>query len=138
VPQVEQQLLSLTRDYDNIQKSYESLLAKRIDARLAENLEKSRQGEQFTILERAMPPAVPSGPNMPLILGGGLLIGLALGTGLALLRERIDQTYTDGDSLQSAFPGVPVLAVIPTLTPSDRAAPDRLPAPAVGIAGGRR
>jgi len=138
VPQVEQQLLSLTRDYDNIQKSYESLLGKRIDARLAENLEKSRQGEQFTILERAMPPAVPSGPNMPLILGGGLLIGLALGTGLALLRERIDQTYTDGDSLQSAFPGVPVLAVIPTLTPSDRAAPDRLPAPAVGIAGGRR
>jgi polysaccharide chain length determinant protein (PEP-CTERM system associated) len=138
VPQVEQQLLSLTRDYDNIQKSYESLLAKRIDARLAENLEKSRQGEQFTILERAMPPAVPSGPNMPLILGGGLLIGLALGTGLALLRERIDQTYTDGDSLQSAFPGVPVLAVIPTLTPSDRAAPDRLPAPTVSIAGGRR
>ena len=51
IPGVEQQLLSLTRDYDNIKKSYESLLTKRIDARLAENLEKSRQGEQFTILE---------------------------------------------------------------------------------------
>lgn len=123
VPQVEQQLLSLSRDYDNIQKSYESLLAKRIDARLAENLEKSRQGEQFTILERAMPPAIPSGPNLPLIFGACLLVGAAAGTGLALLRERIDQTFTDGDSLQAAFPGVPVLAVIPTLAKSDRAQP---------------
>ena len=138
VPEVEQQLLSLTRDYDNIQKSYESLLAKRIDARLAENLEKSRQGEQFTILERALPPALPSGPNVPLILGAGLLAGLALGTGLSLLRERIDQTFADGDSLQSAFPGVPILAVIPTLTPSDRAQPEPLPARTVSLAGGRR
>lgn len=138
VPEVEQQLLSLTRDYDNIQKSYASLLAKRIDARLAENLEKSRQGEQFTILERALPPAIPSGPNVPLILGAGLLVGLALGTGLALLRDRIDQTFADGDSLQSAFPGVPILAVIPTLTPSDRAQPEPLPARTVSLAGGRR
>lgn len=138
VPEVEQQLLSLTRDYDNIQKSYESLLAKRIDARLAENLEKSRQGEQFTILERALPPAIPSGPNVPLILGAGLLVGLALGTGLAFLRERIDQTFADGDSLQSAFPGVPILAVIPTLTPSDRAQPEPLPARTASLAGGRR
>ncbi len=138
VPEVEQQLLSLTRDYDNIQKSYESLLTKRIDARLAENLEKSRQGEQFTILERAVPPAIPSGPNAPLILGVGLLVGLALGTGLALLRDRLDHTFADGDSLQSAFPGVPVLAVIPPLTPGGGVPDRRSSARMMSIAGGRR
>jgi polysaccharide chain length determinant protein (PEP-CTERM system associated) len=138
VPQVEQQLLSLSRDYDNIQKSYDSLLAKRIDARLAENLEKSRQGEQFKILERAVPPPVPTGPNLALILGACLLVGVGLGTLLAVLRERLDQTYVDGDSLQAAFPGVPVLAVIPTLAKSDRAAPAPPPARSVSIVGGRR
>jgi polysaccharide chain length determinant protein (PEP-CTERM system associated) len=113
VPRVEQQLLSLTRDYDNIKKSYDSLLEKRINAHLAENLEKSQQGEQFTILEKAIPPEVPSGPNKPLIWAAGLVGGFILGIGFALLREQTDHTYSDLESLQTAFPGVPVLATIP-------------------------
>jgi len=113
VPRVEQQLLSLTRDYDNIKKSYDSLLEKRINAHLAENLEKSQQGEQFTILEKAIPPELPSGPNKPLIWAAGLAGGLVLGIGLALFREQTDHTYSDPESLRTAFPGVPVLATIP-------------------------
>jgi len=113
VPRVEQQLLSLTRDYDNIKKSYDSLLEKRINARLAENLEKSQQGEQFTILEKAIPPERPSGPNKPLILLAGLAAGGVLGIALALLRQRTDSTYADPEELRAAFPGVAVLATIP-------------------------
>lgn len=116
VPRVEQELLSLTRDYENIQKSYESLLTKRIDARLAENLEKSRQSEQFTILEKAIPPSDPYSPNQLLLLAIGLAGGGLLGVIAALLRDQTDATFIEGDSLQKAFPGVPVLANIPQLT----------------------
>lgn len=116
VPRVEQELLSLTRDYENIQKSYESLLTKRIDARLAENLEKSRQSEQFTILEKAIPPSDPYSPNQILLLAVGLAGGGLLGLVAALLRDQTDSTFIEGDSLQKAFPGVPVLANIPQLT----------------------
>ncbi len=116
VPRVEQELLSLTRDYDNIQRSYESLLAKRIEARLAENLEKSRQGEQFTILEKAIPPADPYEPNPLLLMALGLAGGCVLGLIAALLRDQTDATYADGDALQHAFPGVPLLATIPVLS----------------------
>lgn len=114
---VEQELLKLTRDYDNLRESYDNLLAKRLEARLAENLERSQQSEQFRILERAVPPVRPYFPKKPLLLGGGLLIGLALGLGCAFLREQVDQTYGDPLSLQSAFPGVPVLTAIPLIRP---------------------
>jgi polysaccharide chain length determinant protein (PEP-CTERM system associated) len=125
VPRVEQELLSLTRDYDNIQKSYESLLAKRIDASLAQNLEKSRQGEQFTILEKAIPPSDPYWPNKALLLAIGLAGGALIGVIAAFLRNHTDSTFTESDALQHAFPGVPVLATIPQLSTtgdSDRAA----------------
>jgi polysaccharide chain length determinant protein (PEP-CTERM system associated) len=121
VPRVEQQLLSLTRDYDNIQRSYESLLAKRIDAKLAENLEKSRQSEQFNILEKAIPPADPYSPNRLLFLAIGLAGGTLLGMVSAFLRDQTDSTFAEGDSLQHAFPGVQVLATIPQMTPHSSA-----------------
>jgi polysaccharide chain length determinant protein (PEP-CTERM system associated) len=122
VPRVEQELLSLTRDYDNIKRSYESLLDKRLNAKLYENLEKSQQGEQFTILERALPPTAPYGPNKLLVLALGLALGGSCGLLLALLRDRTDPTYTDAASLQQAFPGVPLLATIPAF-PRARTAP---------------
>lgn len=121
VPTVEQELLSLTRDYENIKRSYESLLTKRIDARLAENLEKSRQGEQFTILEKAVPPADPHSPNTLAYLAGGLAVGGLFGLGGALLRDQTDSTYRDAESLQEAFPGVPVLATIPIFSSQETA-----------------
>lgn len=121
VPQVEQQLLSLSRDYDNIKRSYENLLNKRIEARLAENLEKSRQGEQFTILEKAVPPTDPYWPQLPLLLAAGAAVGGLLGLGAALLREQTDSTYADAESLQEAFPGVPVLATIPIFSSKETA-----------------
>jgi polysaccharide chain length determinant protein (PEP-CTERM system associated) len=117
-PRIEQELLSLTRDYDNIRRSYESLLDKRINARLAENLEKSRQSEQFTVLERAVPPSVPYGPNKLLLLAMGLAGGCLLGAVAALLREQTDSTYTDADELLRDFPGVQVLATIPVFSGS--------------------
>ncbi|HEY2292465.1 MAG TPA: GNVR domain-containing protein [Thermoanaerobaculia bacterium] len=125
VPRVEQELLSLTRDYDNIKNSYESLLEKRLNARLYENLEKSQQGESFTIIERALPPTSPYGPNKLLVLGLGLIAGGLLGLLAALLRERSDHTYPDVESLQQAFPGLPVLATIPVFQGARSAARSR-------------
>jgi uncharacterized protein involved in exopolysaccharide biosynthesis len=114
-PRVGQELLILTRDYDNVQNSYRDLLSKRIEARLAENLERSQQSEQFRILERAVAPTRPYSPNKKFCLGAGLLVGLALGVGSALLREETDETFGDPRSLQSAFPGVVVLPSIPVI-----------------------
>jgi polysaccharide chain length determinant protein (PEP-CTERM system associated) len=115
IPRVEQELLALTRDYENISQSYQSLLARRVDAQLAENLERRRQDEQFTVLERAVAPLGPYFPNLLLMLVIGTCGGGLLGIAAAALREQTDQTYSDAEALQRAFPGLPVLATIPLI-----------------------
>lgn len=125
IPRVEQELLRLTRDYDNTRKAYQGLLTKRTDARLAENLELRRQGEQFRVLEEAQAPGTPFAPNPILLIIIGLASGAAVGVGLVFLREEFDQTYINPNSLEEAFPAVPVIAVIPVLgddEPADFAA----------------
>ncbi len=112
IPRVEQRLLQLTRDYDNLQASYDSLLAKRTEARLAENLEQKRQSEQFTILEKAVPPSAALTPNRKMILFLGVGLGGALGFLLSLWREQVDQSFADEAEIQKVFPGVTVLGVV--------------------------
>ena len=48
-PAVEQELLTLMRDYENLKSSYQSLLDKRLHALVAENLEKRQKGAQLRI-----------------------------------------------------------------------------------------
>lgn len=114
-PQVEQQLIGLTRDYSTLKGSYQSLLEKRTEARLAENLERKQQSEQFRKLEEAIPPKLPTAPNLPFLISAGTAIGLILGVVLALIRDQTDETFEGEADLREAFPGVPFIIAIPHL-----------------------
>ncbi len=111
-PAREQELMILIRDYDNMQKNYQSLLDKRLNARLAENLEKRQKGEQFRILDPANLPATPESPNRPLILVGGLVVGCGLGFGGAFGFELLRPAFRRPDDAEAML-GIPVLASIP-------------------------
>jgi uncharacterized protein involved in exopolysaccharide biosynthesis len=71
-PSREQELMILVRDYENRQKNYQALLDKRLNAHIAENLEKRQKGEQFRVLDPANLPQKPENPNRLVImmLGG--------------------------------------------------------------------
>lgn len=114
-PRVEQGLISLTRDYDNLKRSYQDLLSKQLEAKLAENLEKTQQAEQFRILERAGVPSAPYYPDRNLFTAMGLGLGLALGIGLALLRDRLDESIETLGELRRAFPAVAFNIGIPQI-----------------------
>ena len=58
-PKREQELLSLRRDYQNIQTTYDSLLARKLEAEIAVNMERKQKGEQFRILDPAKQPQKP-------------------------------------------------------------------------------
>ena len=64
VPAREAELVELTRDYDTLRSIYETLLAKREDSRIAENLERRQIGEQFRVLDPANLPGTPD-PTKP-------------------------------------------------------------------------
>ncbi|HXN05955.1 MAG TPA: Wzz/FepE/Etk N-terminal domain-containing protein, partial [Nitrospiria bacterium] len=76
-PVREQEVEVLLRDYENTKKGYQSLLDKKLNAELSENLEKRQKGEQFRILDPANLPQRPSKPDEI------RLFGLCLGTGFA-------------------------------------------------------
>lgn len=114
-PAREQDLMILLRNYDNMQKSYQSLLEKRLNAQVAESLEKRQQGEQFRILDPANLPAVPESPNLPFILLGGMVIGCGLGFGGAFALEMLSPAFRRSEDAETML-GLPVLASIPAFS----------------------
>jgi len=113
-PKREEELLSLNRDYDNIQKSYDSLLNRKLEADIAVNLEKKQKGEQFRIVDHARLPRKPVSPDLKRLFIMALAAGLGVGGGLIFLLDFLDTSLKRPDDIEQDL-GVPVLATIPRL-----------------------
>src|SRR2546425_7117716 len=108
-PTREQELMILIRDYENTQKNYQSLLDKKLNARVAENLEKRQKGEQFRIIDPANLPEKPEKPNRLLIMLLGLASGCGLGMGGAVALEQLKPSFRRPEEVEMAL-GLPVFA----------------------------
>ena len=113
-PKIEQELLSLRRDYENIQETYKSLLERKLEADIAVNMEKRQQGERFRILDPARLPDKPISPDMQKLFIVGLMAGLGLGGGLIFLLEFLDNSVRKPESVPAKL-GIPVLVAVPSL-----------------------
>ncbi|HZL97204.1 MAG TPA: Wzz/FepE/Etk N-terminal domain-containing protein [Terriglobales bacterium] len=113
-PRREQEMVSLTRDYENLKLSYDDLLKKKLDAEVSQNLEKRQKGEQFQILDPADLPQEPFTPNRPKVLGIAFAAALLIGFGGAIGFEMINPTLRGKRDFQHFFK-VPVLASIPII-----------------------
>jgi succinoglycan biosynthesis transport protein ExoP len=87
LPMREQQLASLTRDYEASKANYKSLLDKKLAAEMAANMEHWQKAERFVMLDVARVPEKPTSPNRSVFMAGGLLLSLALAAGIAFLLE---------------------------------------------------
>ncbi|HLG59253.1 MAG TPA: hypothetical protein VI485_28195 [Vicinamibacterales bacterium] len=116
VPTRESELVELTRDYDTLKKTYDSLLTKREDSKLAANLERRQIGEQFRVLDQASLPERPTNQlrRMAFIFSGGIA-GLALGLALAGFLEYRDSSFTREEDILRVLT-LPVLAMVPDMT----------------------
>ncbi len=113
-PRREQELTLLTRDYDLMKANYQSLLDKKMQAQMAENLERKQQGEQFKVLDPARLPEKPIKPDRNKILLIGAFIGLALGVGLTWFRESLDRSFHTVSDVEN-YLGISVIATLPNL-----------------------
>ncbi len=111
-PMREQELSALTRDYDLMKTNYQSLLDKKMQANMAEKLERQQLTEQYKILDPASMPERPFKPNREKIMLFGGLLGLLLGGGLAYLRESSDRSFHKIDEVED-YMGFPVIATLP-------------------------
>ena len=107
----QQELMSIQRDYENLQKNYQSLLEKKMNVGIAGDLEQKRQGTQMRIVEPARVPSWPEKPNLMFVMFGGLAVGCALGFGSAFGLEIMRRGYVSAEEIEIAL-GLPVLAAI--------------------------
>lgn len=114
LPQREQELVSLTRDYDNLKRSYDDLLNKKLQAGISRNLEEREKGERFEVLDPANLPLVPFKPDRVRVMGLGFLGSLVFAFCGVLLLEILDPTLRDTKEFKY-FYDIPILATIPVI-----------------------
>jgi succinoglycan biosynthesis transport protein ExoP len=114
-PRLGEQYRVLSRDYETLRGKYASTLSRATDAQAAETLLAADSPTLFRVVQAAVAPSRPAGPNR-LNLG---LVALAAALGAALLAVAAGEYFDSslrGPQDASAF-GVPVLAAIPRIGP---------------------
>lgn len=115
MPAAEQRLAILVRDYENLQKGYQSLLDKRTNARILGNYESRQFGEQYRIIEPANVPYGEEPPALVHFLFGGLVMGCAVGLGGAIGVELLKPGFRRPEEVESYLD----LSVIASIPPFD-------------------
>jgi polysaccharide chain length determinant protein (PEP-CTERM system associated) len=110
-PMVEQQLMSVQRDYDLEKQHYNDLTSKYNAATIAENVERNGRGEQFTVLERASRPGEPVKPIPWRVMLISIVAGFCLGGAASFGREYLDRSVHDMRDLKDEFE-LPVLGEV--------------------------
>jgi len=113
-PKREQEYLDATRDYQGTKELYQTLSRKYDDALLAESMEQRQKGEQFRILDSALPSGTPAAPRRSRLLIASLALSLVLGAGAMVLAELLDTSFHSSRDLR-AYTTVPILVNIPRI-----------------------
>jgi uncharacterized protein involved in exopolysaccharide biosynthesis len=107
--------LAATRD------EYDGLLSQYQQAVRNERAETSKSGEEFHVLDPALPSPYAAAPNKKALLAAALLVAFGLGLGVVVGLEFLDSSFRSVDELRG-YTKVPVLATIPRIVTSrDRA-----------------
>ena len=123
-PRREQEFKELARDYETTRDFYQTLLKRYEEASIAENMEQRQQGEQFRIIEPAVPPARPMTNPLRLILM--TIVGSAwLAIGAVVAAEYLDTSFHTSDELR-AYTSAPLLVTIPPIVTDDEMRRDAL------------
>ena len=113
-PVREQQIAGILRNYDQLKQDYAELLAKESQSRMAGDLEKRQEGQQFRLIDHPSLPTVPSSPNRIKISLGGVAGGIGLGLALAFLINFNDSSFHSEEDLSRSF-ALPLVVGVPML-----------------------
>ncbi len=113
-PKREQELIDLTRDYENLKRTYDDLLQKKLEAEQAAALERRQQGEQFRIVDPARVPERPVKPDLKKLIPLILVVAFGFSGGLAFVIDLLSNKYYDPDDVKADL-DLEILACIPLL-----------------------
>lgn len=121
-PLVDEQFKALNRDTETSQKIYDDLLTKEGHSKMATDLERRQQGEQFRVMDEPNLPESPTFPNRTIFGLAGLLFGFGVGILVAAFLEYKDTALRTEQDVWT-FTKLPTLAVIAYSGPLAAASP---------------
>lgn len=110
------------REVDTNRQIYEALLQRYKEIGVAAGV----GSNNVAIVDRAIPPDRPSSPKPLLNLILAMFAGVIAGVGLAILREQLDEGFSDPADVERRL-NVPLLGVVPKVDEEDRVAEIRDP-----------
>ena len=119
-PEVEVALNALNRELVELQERYSDVARRREEARIGEQLEANQQSERFEVLEEALLPDQPVGPNRKkiVVFGSGASVGLALG--LIFLLEMMNPALRTTAQMERQLGLSPVVSIPYVSAPGER------------------
>ena len=112
---------ALTRDYSELRRHYDELVARNLQAQSTETLERKQKGSKFKIVDPARLPDKPFKPNFLKIFLAAVAIGLGLGLGTTLALDFVDTSFKDPLDLEE-YVGVPVVCAVAYIESAEEAA----------------
>jgi polysaccharide chain length determinant protein (PEP-CTERM system associated) len=110
----EAEWVALTRDYNELRKYYDTLLAQSLTAAAAESIEMRQKGSQFKLVDPAYLPEKPMQGNFLKIIMIAIGAGLASGMGIALGLDIMDTSFKTVQDLEN-YLHVPVTCALPLI-----------------------
>ncbi len=102
---------TLLNEIQNLKSVLDTLMTRKSEADVSSRL-KGLGASNIYVVDRAEIPLAPSSPRTARNMALGLLVGLFLGLGLALLYENLDVTVKDAEDIRK-FAGAPTLGMVP-------------------------
>ena len=99
------------RDYDVLKVKHGELLARREQAKLAQESEAGTDRIQYQIVEAPRVPMAADGPSRSVLISLVLLVSLASGASFAFVLVHINECFSDPSQLRRAF-NLPVLGTV--------------------------
>lgn len=113
-PKVGQDLDVLIRDRDSAQRKYEEFRNKKMNAKIAENLESENKSGNFSVLEPPLLPEKPFKPDRKKIFVLGFFLAIFSAGGVMMLLESVDKRIRGSEAITHVLGSRP-LVVIPYL-----------------------
>ena len=113
-PQVEKLYLELSREYQSSLLRFRDIKARQMDAEIGQQMEKESKGESFILIDPAQYPERPVKPNRMAIIFLAFFFSIAIGLGVAILKEAMDSSIRGVAGINKLLTAVP-LAVIPVI-----------------------
>lgn len=111
-PMVEKTYFAMQRDHANATAKYQEINAKARAAEIGQNLEQSRKGERFTLIDPPQLPEEPVSPNRVAIIFLGFIFAIGVGIGTVIIAESLAPVIR-GKAAVARIMGVQPLVVVP-------------------------